>query len=75
MAAGSSHEVYLTRLWKVHLNRPSIDPDDNFFSSGGSSMQAIEMLMTVCDETGAEIDYSEFFREPCIRRLAQLLEG
>ena len=38
-------------------------------------MQAIEMLMTVSDKFGTEIDYAEFFREPCIRRLAQLLDA
>jgi acyl carrier protein len=63
----------LQQLWSAQLNRPSVDIDDDFFDSGGSSMQVIEMLMTVSTKYGKEIDYAEFFKEPSIRRLSQLL--
>jgi acyl carrier protein len=66
---------YLTQLWSAHLNRSHIDAQDDFFESGGSSMQVIEMLMTVSDKFGRDIDYAEFFKEPCIRKLDELLQG
>ena len=70
-----STQQYLVELWSTHLNRPQMGEQDDFFDAGGSSMQVIEMLMTVSNEFGREIDYAEFFREPCIRRLSELLEN
>ena len=72
---GELYRDYLTKVWREHLNLPRIDVLDDFFEAGGSSMQVIEMLTTVSDRFGKDIDYEEFFKEPCIRRLAELLEG
>ena len=69
------HQAYLAQLWSEHLNRPQIGVGDDFFESGGSSMQVIEMLTTVSDRFGREIDFAEFFKDPCIRRLSELLES
>ena len=71
----ASNQDYLTDLWREQLNHPQIDIGEDFFEAGGSSMQVIEMLMTVSNKFGKEIDYSEFFKEPCIRRLSELLES
>jgi hypothetical protein len=67
-------QSYLERLWSTQLRRPQIGLQDDFFEAGGSSMQVIEMLMTVANEFGRDIDYAEFFADPCIRRLSELLE-
>ena len=67
--------AYLTHLWSTQLKRPKIEPREDFFEAGGSSMQVIEMLMTVADRFGKEINYEEFFKEPNIDRLSQLLES
>jgi acyl carrier protein len=48
---------------------------DDFFEAGGSSMQVIEMLTTVAEKFGKEIDYAEFFIDPCIDKLTRLLEA
>jgi len=69
----SSGQAYLQQLWSSQLNLPRVDVNDDFFESGGSSMQVIEMLMTVSNKFGKEIDYAEFFKEPCIRKLNELL--
>lgn len=66
---------YLVQLWKEQLNLPQVDPQADFFEAGGSSMQVIEMLTTVTDKFGKEIDFTEFFKEPCIRKLNELLES
>jgi acyl carrier protein len=68
------HQAYLTQLWATHLGRPQIGVQDDFFEVGGSSMQVIEMLMTVSDKFGRELDYAEFFKEPNIRNLSELLD-
>jgi acyl carrier protein len=71
---GSSRE-YLLQLWSAQLNRPDIGEQEDFFEAGGSSMQVIEMLMTVSSTFGREIDYAAFLREPCVRKLSELLES
>jgi acyl carrier protein len=71
----SPHENYLIELWSKHLNVPQIGVNDDFFTAGGSSMQVIEMLMAVSSELGAEIDFDEFFKEPCIRKLSELISA
>jgi acyl carrier protein len=65
---------YLAQLWSEQLNVPGVGLQDDFFDAGGSSMQVIEMLMTVSSKYGKEIDFAEFFKEPCIRKLSELLE-
>jgi acyl carrier protein len=74
VAAGSDRS-YLLNLWSAQLNRPDIGEQDDFFAAGGSSMQVIEMLMAVSNRYGREIDFAEFFKEPCVRRLSELLEA
>jgi acyl carrier protein len=66
---------YLLQLWSTQLNRPNVGVLDDFFEAGGSSMQVIEMLMTVAEKFGREIDYAEFLQEPCIRKLSELLDS
>ena len=68
-------EEYLLQLWSTQLNRPHLDTHDDFFDAGGSSMQVIEMLMTVSDKYSKEIDFAEFFKNPCVHRLRELLEA
>ncbi len=68
-------EEYLLQLWSTQLNHPHLDTHADFFEAGGSSMQVIEMLMTVSDKYGKEIDFAEFLKCPCIHRLVDLLEN
>jgi acyl carrier protein len=72
--ADTSSTEYLKHLWSEQLNIPQVDVQKDFFDAGGSSMQVIEMLMTVSNRFGKEIDFAEFFKEPCIRKLSELLD-
>ena len=65
---------YLLQLWSSQLDVPRLNVRDDFFEAGGSSMQVIEMLTTVSEEFGKEIDFAEFFSNPCIEKLSRLLE-
>ena len=71
---GASTQEYLLQLWSAQLEKPHLQTRDDFFDAGGSSMQVIEMLMTVSEKYGKEIDFAEFFKNPCINRLQELLE-
>ena len=75
---GATHAAsasYLLQLWSSQLDRPGLGVQDDFFDAGGSSMQVIEMLMTVSDKYGKEIDFAEFFKNPCVEQLSKLLES
>jgi len=71
----SNPDIYekLQALWRDLLERSEIGISDDFFQAGGSSMQVIEMLWTVSVMYGRSIDHMEFRKEPCIRRLVELL--
>lgn len=71
----AASEEYLLELWSSQLNRPDLNLGDDFFEAGGSSMQVIEMLMTVSNKYGKEIDYAEFFLNPCVSKLSELLRA
>jgi acyl carrier protein len=71
----AARREFLQHLWSTQLNRPNVGIQDDFFDAGGSSMQVIEMLMTVADKFGKEIDYVQFLQEPCIRKLDELLDS
>jgi yersiniabactin nonribosomal peptide/polyketide synthase len=71
--SNGSRIEYLRQLWSAQLGHPEIDISADFFEAGGSSMQVIEMLTTVSTELGKDIDFAEFFKEPCIRKLDALL--
>lgn len=71
----NASQQYLLHLWSSQLARPRLDTHDDFFEAGGTSMQVIEMLMTVLEKYGKEIDFAEFFKNPCIHHLSELLES
>lgn len=66
---------YLLQLWTSQLNCPRLNVRDDFFEAGGSSMQVIEMLTAVTERFGKDIDYAEFFKNPCVDNLSQLIEA
>jgi acyl carrier protein len=73
-AVDVARNEYLLQLWSSQLNRPNLGFNEDYFEAGGSSMQLVEMLMTIADKFGKEIDFEEFMKEPSIRKLSQLLE-
>jgi acyl carrier protein len=73
--SGSVNQQYLLQLWGTQLNNPNLGISDDYFAAGGSSMQIIEMLVTVSERFCREIDFAEFFKEPCVRRLSELIES
>lgn len=72
-ATAATNQAYLTDLWSTQLNVARIGVADDFFEAGGTSMQVIEMLMTVTERFGKEIDFAEFLKNPCIVKLSELL--
>ena len=65
LVAGAFREV---------LGRPAIDPGDDFFDLGGTSLSAVQLQDVLRRLTGTELSMTELFRDATARALARVLE-
>lgn len=63
----------LLSLGREILGRPGLKPDDNYFSAGGDSIQAI-VLASRLNEAGYVLDVNELFRNPVLSDLANRIQ-
>jgi len=66
-------EIIVAELWRRRLGRDDIGLDDDFFESGGDSLQATEMLLELEETTRCRIAPSQLRAELTIRQLCALL--
>lgn len=66
----------LIKIWKYMLNleESRISMKDNFFNIGGNSLSAMRVVGKIHEQQGIEIDLSEFFKNPTIEFLSNLIE-
>ncbi len=69
----TSAETLLINIWKAILQNDAINHDSNFFSAGGQSLSAIQMISQVYRETQVNITFSDIYTSPKIRDLAQVI--
>jgi acyl carrier protein len=55
------------------LARRSVRPDDDFFSLGGDSLSATELMVAIEARYGVVIDPIEVFEQPKIRQFARMI--
>jgi aryl carrier-like protein len=60
-------------IWMDLLQVEMADPDDDFFASGGDSLQLIQLVVRISALSSTDFDYDSFFEEPTIRTLMELL--
>jgi len=65
-------KTYLIGLWQRILEK-EVGPADDFFQLGGDSMGAIRMVLDIQSTYHVEIDVEEFFVEPSVDRLADII--
>ena len=70
----SSLESVLLSLWRRLLQRPDIQPTDNFFDIGGHSLLAARLFVEIEKETGKTLPISTLYRAPTISGLIHYLE-
>src|SRR5262249_31054267 len=70
----SETEQVLTRIWRELLGRGDVGGHDNFFSIGGHSLKATQVLAHIRDEFGVELSMRTFFESPKIADLANAIE-
>ena len=61
-------------IWQTFLRRPELDPDDNFFTAGGDSIQALRLVQHL-RQAGVDCRPRDIFQYPTVRGLIQALNS
>lgn len=67
-------EQLLAGLWREVLGVDQVSLDANFFDLGGSSVSLIKARTLLAERTGREVEVTDFFAHPTVRRLAEHLD-
>ncbi len=67
-------EAVLTRLFATILSTGNISPADNFFESGGNSLQVMRLIDLISSQLGTDLTPASVFLHPTPRQLAAQLE-
>ncbi|WP_028467018.1 non-ribosomal peptide synthetase, partial [Nisaea denitrificans] len=68
-------EAALSEIWAGLLGLDEIDREANFFSIGGHSLLAVQMLARVTDAFAIELSLRELFEKPTLSGLSSLIEA
>ncbi len=69
----NDRERELAALWSELFKR-EVGIDDNFFSLGGYSLQAVKMMADIEASTGRALPLATLFQAPTIRALADIID-
>ncbi|WP_335337256.1 amino acid adenylation domain-containing protein [Chania multitudinisentens] len=73
VAPSSEQERLCCELWAEVLRCESVGIDDNFYSSGGNSIQAITLCNRLSQVLAREVTFALFSANPTVRQLCQQL--
>lgn len=62
--------MQLLAIWRDLLRKPDVGPDDDFFSLGGHSLQAVQMFHRFNRETGINLPLATLLSARTVRALA-----
>ncbi len=68
-------EAALVSIWEELLDHRPIRLEDDFFSIGGDSLAAMEMLAAIEDEFGCSLTPADLLEAPTVRELAHVISG
>jgi len=68
-------EERLAELWRELLGVERVGVGDSFFEAGGHSLLAIQLMTRVGEVFGVEVALADFFADPTVAHLAELLEA
>jgi amino acid adenylation domain-containing protein len=66
-------ETLVTDLWRELLDRPEVDPDDNFFDLGGHSLLMTLLRARLQQALGVDLAMLDVFNHPTVRTLTARL--
>lgn len=61
----------IARLYSRVLDVPEIGADDDFFTAGGTSLSALDLLDLVLEEFGVQVPVRTFYQATSVRDLAR----
>jgi amino acid adenylation domain-containing protein len=67
-------ERELATLWQARLGSGPVGRDDDFFDSGGHSLQALLLIASARQRLGVELTLAELFDHPTLAEQAELIE-
>lgn len=70
---GEGHLPLLIALWRELIGRDDLDADANFFTSGGHSLLAAQLVQRVEEQTGIKLRLADAFEHPTPAQLAERL--
>jgi polyketide synthase PksJ len=71
----SSNEKKLAEIWSEILSIERLGINDNFFELGGDSLKVTQLLSRIRSTIGIEMEYSDIFEYPTIKKLAMNIES
>ncbi|QYF95650.1 amino acid adenylation domain-containing protein [Massilia sp. PAMC28688] len=71
--AGASLQATVARIWAEALGVHAVEPDDDFFALGGTSLTAIQVANRLGVALQREVPVSSLFRHATVAALAQAL--
>jgi acyl-CoA synthetase (AMP-forming)/AMP-acid ligase II/acyl carrier protein len=62
--------ITIKGYWQEVFSGIDVGSEDDFFSLGGNSIQAMQIIARIRESTGITVKFSDFFDSPTIRELA-----
>jgi thioesterase domain-containing protein/aryl carrier-like protein len=70
---GAARNAMLANLWKKILKVDSIGPDEDFFSLGGNSLLAIQLIAELQRQTGYSLPVASLFAHSTVQEFSRYL--
>ncbi|WP_260513225.1 non-ribosomal peptide synthetase [Serratia fonticola] len=67
-------EMMVLETWRRVLDDPAVTIDDDFFQSGGNSLQAARLIVEIGRQTGQRLSVQNLYDAPTPQSLIKLLE-
>lgn len=63
----------LLTIWREAFQGNQLGIRDDFFSLGGHSMLAVQLVMAIQDQFGVELSFTDFFEHPTVEELTDII--
>ena len=67
-------EERIAKIWMETLQRARCDAETSFFAYGGASLQAMDVMVKICEAFEIQLPLQSLFQAPTIRKLAERVE-
>ncbi len=75
MTSDTDTAVSLTNIWRLILERDDMEPEDNFFDSGGDSLDTLRLQMEIHERLGVDVPLDVLILHPTVTALARWVDG